>query len=65
MAEQIRSDDVLLSVRDVAARLNLSVNAARNLIYEDKLVAFYVGGKRLRITERHFAEFLKTQVERA
>jgi excisionase family DNA binding protein len=61
----IRSRDVLLTVADVAQRLNMPVKAARNLIYRGQLTAFYVAGKRIRITERHFEEFLRTQVKPA
>ena len=63
--EQIRLDDTLLTVRQVSVRLNMHVDAARRLIYQGLLTAFYVGGRRLRVTERHLQEFLRTQVKRA
>ncbi len=44
-------DDKVFTVRDVATPLEMHVNVGRRLIYEGWLRAFYVGGRRLRITE--------------
>ena len=63
--EQFRIDDVVFTVKDVATRLKMHPDAVRRLIYDGRLQAFYVGGRRLRITERHLEVFFKTQARPA
>jgi excisionase family DNA binding protein len=59
--EQLRIDDVVFTVKEVAARLKIHGSVVRRLIYDGRLQAFYVGGRRIRITERHLEAFLQTQ----
>jgi excisionase family DNA binding protein len=56
--EQLRVDDTVFTVREVATRLKMHPDAVRRLIYGGQLQAFYVGGRRIRITERHLEAFL-------
>lgn len=58
--EQLRLDDVVFTVKEVAQRLKLHPDVVRRLIYDGRLQAFYVGGRRIRITERHLDVFLQT-----
>jgi excisionase family DNA binding protein len=57
----IRPDDVLLKLKDVAQRLNIHPESVRKLVYAGRLKGVSVAGRRIRTTERHFAEFLKRQ----
>src|SRR5882724_799895 len=50
----------LMTPAEVATRLKMHPDAVRRLIYEGKLQASYVGGRRIRITERHIESFLRT-----
>jgi excisionase family DNA binding protein len=59
--EQLRVDAVVFTVEEVATRLKMHPNTVRRLVYDGQLQAFYVGGRRIRITERHLAVFLATQ----
>lgn len=63
-AETILPDDVVLKVEDVANRLQIHPASVRKLIYEERLVGFRVGGRRLRTTERHLAAFLREEARR-
>lgn len=49
--ETMLVDERVFTVRDVATHLKMHVNAGRRLIYQAWLRAFYVGERRLRITE--------------
>jgi hypothetical protein len=65
IAEELRPDDTVLPVVMVAERLNLHTERVRELIHSGQLIAFYVGGKRLHVTQRHLNEFVRTPVKPA
>jgi excisionase family DNA binding protein len=56
--EQLCVDDIVFTAKEVAARLKMHPDAVRRLIYAGQLQAFYLGGRRIRITERHIEAFL-------
>lgn len=62
--ETILPTDAVLTVDDVAERLKMHPASVRKLMYEERLIAFRVGGRRLRTTERHLAAFLREEAQR-
>lgn len=60
-SEAMHVDDIVFTVNDVATRLKIHPSVIRKLIYAGKLTAFYVGGRRIRITERHLEVFLQSE----
>lgn len=61
----IRAMEPLLTVAEVGEALRITPKAVRALIYQGKLQAFYLAGRRVRVKMADLNAFLQTQMKRA